>query len=281
MEDRFLKIEAFINGLLSEEEAAAFQREIEQDPELEREVKLHQLEWEAMHVLRKQNLRAKFMEWDEEVPFDESPEETHVVPFAAKQKKNKPIRRWVPYAIAASIVLLLGIGGSQFWSMNTQAYTHTSLFANKYDPQRIYNAGNKSTGGIATSFDTAYVYLENKQYAQAIRQFQRLTPGNSQYERAQLYIGHTYFQEGLDTQNRAQYDRAIQQYQQVASATQDANVRDDAEWYALMSLLLTDRVDESFQERLTHMAEDSNHNYQRQARNLEKDLNSIWYRGRH
>ena len=276
MEDRFLKIEAYINGLLPDEEAIAFRAEIEQNQELEREVKLHQLEWEAMHFLREQELRSKFQEWRKGTSNNlvSENEDDSVIPLYTEQKKSN--KRWLSYGIAASVLLFLGLGG--LWGVKTNQYSPDALFENKYNPNRISNSRTKSPGNATTLFDTGYILLENKKYTEAIEKFREIPSDNSLYEPAQLFIGHTYFQKAQATGDSLLFEAAIQQYQQVASTARNRNWKSDAEWYELMSLFLSDRVDERFRIRLTQITNDPNHNYQNEAASLLKDLDSIWYK---
>ena len=68
MNDRFDKIEAYIKKELSEKELVAFQKEMVANEELAKEVQLHRLEWEAMHLIREDKLRAKLKTWQKETP---------------------------------------------------------------------------------------------------------------------------------------------------------------------------------------------------------------------
>jgi hypothetical protein len=57
------KIEAYLKGELSAEAAQAFELEMAENTDLQEQVDLHRLEWDAMEVLVENDLRSKMATW--------------------------------------------------------------------------------------------------------------------------------------------------------------------------------------------------------------------------
>ncbi len=67
-EQLFFKIEDYLTGKLSPEEAAVLERDIANDSELAETVEMHRFEREAMEHLTGENLRAKIKDWEASPP---------------------------------------------------------------------------------------------------------------------------------------------------------------------------------------------------------------------
>jgi anti-sigma factor RsiW len=67
-DQRYQEIEAYLTGALTEQEEAAFQKRMEEDEALARQVALQQLEHEAMQRILENELKEKMASWDKKPP---------------------------------------------------------------------------------------------------------------------------------------------------------------------------------------------------------------------
>lgn len=93
-EQLYDKIEAYLKGTLSEEERAAVEQEIQNNPDAALELELQQVELDAMEVLLERDLRGKIDQWlDEDEPPPPSP------------PTSRPGRFWLAALLGAVVVL--------------------------------------------------------------------------------------------------------------------------------------------------------------------------------
>jgi len=102
------RIEAWLSGNMPPEEAAAFQNEINRNPGLAEEVRLHRLTLQAMQRLSENDLRDKVSGWLEQVPVEYPPE-------------IRPRRNWFWPLFALLLLLLAGAWGFAKWIFSKES----------------------------------------------------------------------------------------------------------------------------------------------------------------
>jgi hypothetical protein len=104
-EQLYDKIEAYLKGALSEEERAAVEREIQNNPEAALELQLQQVELDAMEVLLERDLRGKVNQWlDEDEPPPSGGGNNPPAPPASRSG-----RLWIAVLLGAFVVLAIVI----------------------------------------------------------------------------------------------------------------------------------------------------------------------------
>lgn len=102
-EELYDKIEAYLNGNLSEEERAAVELEIQTNPEAALEFQWQQVELEAMEAMLERDLRSKIPQWlDEDEPLPPPENDTPTPP-----QTSRPGRLWIAALLGAVVVLAI------------------------------------------------------------------------------------------------------------------------------------------------------------------------------
>lgn len=260
----FDKIEDYVRGRMDAGEKADFEQAIAADPELAEMVELHRLEQDGMELLVEDGLRQKMQHWDETpttpdpaaprkpgIPwrfllpllvalsaagfwlFRRQPESTPPPPLekAPEQKQtNEPV---ADQTITPKTP--------------TEAENTEKNKAEKPNPRliamstRVYELPNnlgsalKSTEPVSaptTPFDAAIQAYKEKQYAQALRQFDQIKQQDNptQYALAQEWKAHIFYQTG-------KYPEAAAIFRKMAARNTKNTAQDRAEWYLLLSLV--------------------------------------------
>ena len=278
MKDPFNKIEAYIKKELSAEEMRDFEKEMQRDEALAAEVRLQRLEWEAVHIMQRDQLKAKIADWQKEKPFVFEPEElleeeTKVIPLNESKKRS-----WMrPLAIAASILLIIGIGTRNYLMNN---YSNESLFASvKNTPQLSANyKSSDSNSETNTTIQEAAIAFEQMQYDRTISLLESISTDQAIFNRARLSLGHTYFMKAQTNNDMASYQKALGYYNEIITKESNTFMRQEAEWYRILTLLKFDKSGAPFTAELESIASNVNHRYSIQAKQLLKKVNTRWYK---
>ncbi len=273
MSDFTNKIEAFVKGELTAEETAAFRQEITRDKELALQVQVHQLEWEAAHLLREKDLRNKFKHWEKE---ERAPKAETRITNATKQKPKAERRfSYRQLAIAASILFIIGIG-SLF--LKSQQYTNEALFTEAY-LEPTYTNRLRSRGPTSNNLNNSIQSLfDKKDYTELINQLKTIPDNDPDYVQAQLLMGHAFFQKGKTEENNDDFLTAIPYYQNVLAQQANYEIKSEAEWYILLSQLKNNQVDKAFLNKLDSISKDVDHDYKQNAKTLLDNTESNWYK---
>lgn len=118
------KIEAWLQGKLPADEAAAFQAQVAADPALAEEVDLHRLTLRAMEHLSEQHLQQNVLAWIEGVNIDGFEEEPEKKPELLKISTT--YRNW--FRVAAALLFLAGaFVFYQLWKSSAEKQRIASL----------------------------------------------------------------------------------------------------------------------------------------------------------
>ena len=253
----FDRIEAYLNGEMSETEAQAFDKEITQNTALAAAIDRHLVANDAIELMIEDNLRAEL----EQLRTEET-SETKVVSIG--KKKTARFRSLTSrLAVAASVAVLLGFFGIQ-WSNNN--YSNTALLEATYQPYDL--SAVRSAGGEAHPFAPGLRAYESGNFAEAVEFFKTIPEADSRYIEAQFYLGHSLYQ------NKA-YATANTAFEKVTNS-KDIRFEEEAEWYLALSHLAENNLNTDFNNLLNKMADDKDHIYHSKAQNLRNKINSIW-----
>ncbi|MGD9558056.1 MAG: tol-pal system YbgF family protein, partial [Mangrovibacterium sp.] len=214
-------IDHYLQKELSEAELAAFESEMESNPDLVAEVNLYQDVNAAIREEDVMSLRARLEGINNDIINDKRRERS----FATRIPRKKAIA----VSAAASLTLLLGINGM----MNQAGNTDVRELYNKY--YSVYpGAGVSRTGGTSLDKDInqALHLFNEKNYDQSILLFSKTLeedPGNPV---ANFYTAQAY-------QETGKYSKAIAYYQLVIQTGNNLFI-DQAEWYTGLCYLQND-----------------------------------------
>lgn len=251
MEKVFENIEAYLDDSLNETERLAFEKELDNNPDLAAAMDRHFMAHDAIELLIADNLRTELKEMAAE---------SKIKPIAAKRSS---IRRYLaPLAIAASVALMVGV----FGFLQKGNYSNESILARHYTAYEMPTVRSGSNNQALAEGAQAF---QAKDLDKAITYFSNIPIENPLYTKAQFYLGQTYYQNG-------QADKAIASFDTVAQSD-DLELNEKADWYALLASLAAQQEESnSFQNRIQRIAKDTGHSYHEQAKAIQADLDSFW-----
>lgn len=307
-EQLFDKIEDYLAGKLSLEDAASFERQISSDPSLSELVEMHRFERRGIEYLIQEDLRQKLKDWEKSPPGEQG-------------KKKGQNRMWfmVLCVLAAGILALLFIQENE-----KQAKSHTPRVledSSQWEGETIQEAPKKdipiadsetkkqerssprqesenqpNNEYLALAF-SSYNVPENLsgslksgqsskvntvltpgltsfaagRFKQAIEEFAKVDPMQypAEYKLAREYLGHAYF-------NNKEYEMAVGIFQSIAEES-TLTALDRAEWYLLLSLLPNyDKHRQQADALIMKMLDpDSFHSYATKAEALKARLDKL------
>ncbi|MDH7446014.1 tetratricopeptide repeat protein [Aquimarina sp. 2201CG14-23] len=204
----FEKIEEYLAMVLSEEDMVAFEKEMAADPELRDEVEKQR---ELHHILSDKDT-LDFKEKIQKIAAEIKQEES-------KANTTSFFSYW---KIAASIIIILGVGGLLWNNLDTKT-TFSDLYASHYVP---YPAEDVTRGETENKLDTILKEYTNGNYEKVIRELQKITT-LSKVEQLRLYLGNSYL-------NTNKEQEAILQFERISDTSK---YYEDASWYRALTYL--------------------------------------------
>lgn len=194
MDESIEYIEAYFEKQLDEPAMRRFERQCEQDADFARDVALYittreamrqalaeqkREQWRPLSDERRSTLRAVSPETGEELP--SLPEEATIAPAAATRKLA--IRRWMPYAVAASLLLFVAIYFSDSErSLNRQVASAIQEEIAPPSPKM----------GIPDTLELAKNAYKNKEYDRALQLYGAILQTDSLHDQALLHKGRIF-----------------------------------------------------------------------------------------
>lgn len=170
--EKYDTIEKYLAGELDAKEQQNFERQLESDPDLQKELDLHddlsnRLKGEKIHDFRKV-LQAVDQDWQ--------------APHQDPQKR--PILFRLPYIAAIAASLLLAVLAYQFLQTPSMP-SNSELFATYFEPYNmVLNERSENDNPNAVLLNAAVVAYSTKDFVQAAKQFSSLiekVPENKAY----------------------------------------------------------------------------------------------------
>jgi len=247
------KIENYLDGNMSKKEQRGFEKSIQKDARLAKEVAVVQ---EVNETISQEAKLKAFKEQlsilgDSYFPVEK---EGQIV----RPLHNRRPRRWL---VAASI-LIIAVSGVFIWSLLNDDLDTEELFATNYEPYRLGQRSNVADGDeVEQQATEAY---NNNDFNQAIPLFEKFLVTNSSNEKNILRLGSAY----LST-NQAQ--KAIDIFQPIIANPESALVQ-AAQWYQALAYLQLENTAEA-KKVLNNLANSGNRTYPTKAKKLLKSLN--------
>lgn len=263
--NHFDRIEEYLAGDLTEQEMSAFEQEMNSDTTLQKTVDKHITAHDAVELIIEQNLREDFKQWRQEEMADKKDD----MPQIGRRTTFRFTKMARVYAIAASVVLLLGVG---LWNvLGDSGLSNEELAATYYEAPNyaeFRNAAELPDGATGMDLEPAFEEglnaLQTNDFEKAVQAFTQIPETSPRYEQVQFYLGHCHYQ----LKNYENASIALQ----LAANGNDVKVKDEAEWYLIVNWIASDQKDEQFQTLLNKIAEDEGHSFERKAKKLIKDL---------
>lgn len=292
--NRFKKIQEFLHGKLSEEEAQSFQVDIKKDKKLAEEVAYHRLEQEMMGTMLDEHLEEKMKQWENtpqrqnkwwwlllplgligvaiwlwpgetanlnNVPVETPPTNTTNNPNAPRTEP--PTFKQVPLKTNEK--------------EKKEEKTETQETKNKQPSQRqvvawlddfaisphYIESGNSRSQ--ATLYDSASIALNNKDFTGAVDLFERLKSDPDYSTVAKNNLGYLYF-------HQKQFRKALLYFQEV-SLINEFDFYQEARWMEALCLLGSEDYS-ALEELLYSVSKDPDFRYQDKVEGLKNKLDS-------
>lgn len=292
------KLERYVRGKLPPDEAAALERDMADDPELQEQVRLHRLELESHEYLLREKLRANVRDWIAETP-PEPPAsfwKTWSLPFLLiafavigfwyigreKTANSEPPSEQPGPEVKKPPVSTPDRPVAQDEPSKTQPASspnpgYLALAETNYRTPTHLDGGDLKSDGPADTATTPLAAgiraFRSGRYQTAIRELNKVreNPDPDEYAQAQEWLAHAWFRRGLETKD---FRQAVKQFQQLALLKDnDPAQQDRAEWYLLLSLLPDYPQHKMWADSLLqNMLAVKEHTYFSQAKQVQEDL---------
>lgn len=250
LEPFIAQMDLYLTDRLSEEDRVAFEQALSQSEELQTGLQNRQLERQAMQTLVKQEYKDQIREWMP--PLDSFQKE------ADRQKKAEAVYMWI--AAASVIIMLLSVIAG-FWKSDSIPYQ--DLIAEHYQkPIKELNNIPRGEPNQASEqeFRKAREAFLNQEYEKAIGLWSTFPMSD---EGAIYFLAHSYFLNG-------EYKQALDAFAAVADL--GGRYEEKSELYQLICYLALNQTDDAFQSFLTVIAEDADHSFQANAKDIQAKL---------
>lgn len=237
------KIDDFLLGRMNEGDKVAFQKQIKEDPVLEKEVALQQKIIRGIKAFNNQELKARLKEIHKQVA--SKPEEA---------PRLHPVYRYA--AAAASLLFLTMVA---YWMFQPKG--PADLYQAYYEPYSFAAGSRDANEKLLVEASTLY---QQEQFQAALPKLDSLTKKDPDSLDYQLALGICYMEIGANNNANAIFQGIIQ--------NGNALYVDQARWYLALSLLKGDQKNEA-RDLLNILTQDSNADHYEEAIRLLDALN--------
>ncbi len=203
----FEKIEAYINNTLSQEERSVFEKEMEQNPELQTEVDKHKKLHEVLSDTDTLAFKEKLVKISDEIKAE------------GTSSRSWFLQHW---KMAATIAVILGIG-SILWFNANRTHQNQELYAAYYEPFPIEDT---TRGESTNDFADALIHYAQGEYDRVISTLEELVHVPDQ-EQLSLYLGNSYM-------NTGEEQKAIDIFKNIDGSSK---YHENAQWYLALTYL--------------------------------------------
>ena len=262
-------IERFVKEEMTGEERSAFERDMQKDPELSREVEFYKKVAGAFQI--KGLVNSIGDELNEKAFFDDldhkEGDEKQRSQSGLFTLRRKIIRRLAYAASFALVVSLLGL-----WSIQ-QNYSDQALAATDHREMELVLTPLVSRGiDQGTQKDElaeGLAYLKEEELQKATSFFEEIEADAENRDRIALYLTYAYLR-------NAAFDKAAANARQSLQTMNDTTNRMKMEWMLVKALAGTGNDEGEILQVLQKIASDPQHLYQQKALKMQKDLKSFW-----
>ena len=208
----FDRIEAFLFGQTTTDEAQNLEEQAAQDAALAAEIRQQELEHRAMELLVQDDLRSQMAAWKAEKAIEQ--------PTAKVVKMDTSRSLFYRIAAAATVTLVLGFfARSMFMGSSPESLALQSLEESGVSAR---------SGGDGNALDPVYAAMEQKDYRSALQQLNQIPTADQTRQTAALLRGECHLR-------LKEYPAAAAALQQMLQSSPSDDLREKAEWLLLVT----------------------------------------------
>ncbi len=223
-QEKFERIENYLNNEITADEKLAFEKAIQEDPSFAKKVdEVKQLLLGIEAAALKNDLDS----FHEEI---HPVRKLHTAPLHVNKSSKNSKNMVLVYSIAAAIVVVLGI----FWFMK-DSNTPDKLFAKHFTP----DPGLPTVMSTTSEYDfyEGMVDYKRKKYDVAIEKWKKLLPEKQNNDTLDYFLGVAYLAEG-DAETSLEYLEPAQKFSKGI-------FKEDVYYYVALAKLKTGELDEA------------------------------------
>ena len=204
----FEKIEGYLANTLSQEDVLTFEKELSTNPELQQEVEKHKALHDILSDQDTLDFKEKLVRISRDIDTEKTSTSTGI--FSSYWK------------VAATIIVLLGIGSFMWYSSTTRNKTQ-DLYGAYYEP---FPVEDMVRGDSITGVQHIMKYYTSGSYDSVVVALEKY-PDLEKQQELQLYLGNSYL-------NTDQEKKAIAQFKEVENK---GTYYEAAQWYLSLTYL--------------------------------------------
>ncbi len=249
------QFEAYQSGGMRAEDKSRFESRLETEPELKESYRAFLTSRDAIEIKIADDLKARMKSWEKQGNI------VDLQPEAGRTRRLK----WPAVAAAASLLFFLSLGIAQYRSVKSYP---TEAIA-EYQPIQALTTrnGDQESGLNRIIRDYNSKTATEEQTISALLKIRPEAPGN-EYQKAQSYLGKLYLRQSRCTESAAAYQRAGDL----------EGARDEAEIGKVLCLIREGHKREDINAALKPILENQNHSFNIAAREIDKEVNGLWWR---
>lgn len=244
----FDRIEAYLLGRMSAEEARHLEQEAAQDTALAAELQQQTLEHRAMELLVQDDLRAHLNTWKSEKTAEQP---TALAPRATR------VSLFYRIAAAATVTLVLGFFARSLFLGNSAE----SLALRSLDESGL----SARSGGQESTLEPVYATKERGDYRAALQLLDQLPPSEQTRQTGALLRGECYL-------HLKDYPAAVSVLQGLLSNQPADDLREKAEWLLLVTYVAEGKHAAEADALFAKILGDDGHPYADDARRLKEAI---------
>ena len=246
----FDRIEAFLLGQATADEAQNLEQQAAQDTALAAEIRQQELEHRAMELLVQEDLRAQMAAWKAEKAAEQ--------PTAKVVKMDTSRSLFYRIAAAATVTLVLGFFARTMFMGNSAE----SLALQSLEESGVSARSSGSPRGEEAVPDQVYAALEQKNYRAALDQLGRISISEANRQTAALLRGECHLR-------LKEYPAAAAALQQMLQSSPSDDLREKAEWLLLVTYVAEGKHPAEADALFAKILGDAGHPYREDAQKLK------------
>ena len=215
----FEQIEGYLTNTLPQDEYTSFEDRMRGDQELRIEVEKHKQLHNALSNADVLDFRQKLMDISAAIKAEQKEEQQEDV-----KKKNLNFSSF--YKMAASVVVILGVGGGLWYAIYSNQHAQ-DLYASYYQP---FPAEDTTRGDDAKDLNKVMSYYTHKIYDSVVYTIDKY-PKLKEHQLLQVYLGNSYL--NLDKE-----DKALATFK----AINKGKYAEISEWYLALTYLKSNKI---------------------------------------
>jgi tetratricopeptide (TPR) repeat protein len=218
-------IERYLDGEMGTQEKIWFEKELDANPKLQKELELRRNINNAIQEKDVMELRGQLEE------IYSNPEHQETVVKRSTTIFNRKL------LVLVSTVLILIVGSLLILLLKSNSYTNKEIYAMYYRPYEATLNFRSADNGIDNDLRTAMQYYENRDFRNALVLFERILSEDGSRIGLNLYSGISHMEVN-------EFDDAHRKFQKIIDHNHNLFI-EQAEWYLGFCYLMTDNTEKA------------------------------------